>query len=224
MNPFPAARFLLSVASVAQFPPDDGAEVAFAGRSNAGKSTAINAIVRHAGLARASKTPGRTQLLNYFALESERRAGSGGAQRIVDLPGYGYADVPEAERRKWAPLLAALAARRALIGLMLVVDARRGLAAGDQALIAWAVQPFARRIHVLLAKSDKLTPHEGRQALATAERELEARATVQLFSATAGTGVPEAQRLLQRWLQEPGSSVSKNKIPGDSVAGITGAD
>jgi GTP-binding protein len=203
MNPFPAARFMLSVASRAQFPPDDGVEIAFAGRSNAGKSTAINALVRHSGLARASRTPGRTQLLNYFALDSETRSGAGAAQRIVDLPGYGYADVPEAERRKWAPLLEGLAERRSFTALMLIIDSRRGVAEGDEALIAWADRAAVthpRAIHVLLAKADKLTRNAGREVLKATEQILAGRATVQLFSATAGTGVTEAQRVLLGWL------------------------
>jgi len=155
---------MLSVASKAQFPADEGVEIAFAGRSNAGKSTAINAIVRHAGLARASKTPGRTQLLNYFALGKDRPDAGllSAGRRIVDLPGYGYADVPEAERRKWVPLLEALGERDSLTGLMLVVDVRRGIRPGDGELIEWA-DPRRRRIHVLLAKADKLTRNEGRK-------------------------------------------------------------
>jgi GTP-binding protein len=210
MSQFPAARFMLSVASRAQFPPDDGVEVAFAGRSNAGKSTAINAIVSHSGLARASRTPGRTQLLNYFSLDAGSRGAPGGAERIVDLPGYGYADVPEAERRKWAPLLEGLAARRSLTALMLIIDSRRGVAAGDEALIAWANRSSGtpqtaptptRAIHVLLAKADKLTRNAGREVLKATQRTLDGRATAQLFSATAGTGVPEAQRVLQAWLR-----------------------
>jgi len=208
MSLFPGASFMLSVASRAQFPPDEGVEIAFAGRSNAGKSTAINALVQHSGLARASKTPGRTQLLNYFSLDAAHRGQPRYAERLVDLPGYGYADVPEAERRKWVPLLEALGERQSLQGLMLVVDSRRGVGEGDEALIAWAnavpqssERAERRRIHVLLAKADKLTRNEGRQALKTAESAIGERATVQLFSANDGTGVQEAQRLLRSWLQ-----------------------
>src|SRR5882757_8313869 len=122
MSRFPRAEFLISAAAPGQFPADHGAEVAFVGRSNAGKSTAINVIVRRQGLARTSKTPGRTRLLNFFEL--------GPMQRIVDLPGYGYATAPEAERRTWQPLIEALAARSSLRGWFLIIDARRGIASG----------------------------------------------------------------------------------------------
>lgn len=187
MSRFPAARFMLSVAAPAQFPPDDGAEVAFAGRSNAGKSSAINALTQRKALARTSKTPGQTRLLNYFELEHGRR--------IVDLPGYGYASAPPAERAKWAPLIDRLRARHSLRGLFLVVDARRGLGEDDEGLIAWA-DPAERRVQVLLTKADKLTRNEARSALAAAEKQLEGRASVLLLSSRTGAGVPEAQRAL----------------------------
>lgn len=187
MSCFPAARFMLSVAAPAQFPPDDGAEVAFAGRSNAGKSSAINALTQRKALARTSKTPGQTRLLNYFELEHGRR--------IVDLPGYGYASAPPAERAKWAPLIDRLRARHSLRGLFLVVDARRGLGEDDEGLIAWA-DPAERRVQVLLTKADKLTRNEARSALAAAEKQLEGRASVLLLSSRTGAGVPEAQRAL----------------------------
>ncbi len=119
MSRFPKAQFLLSVAAVPQFPADRGAEVAFAGRSNAGKSSAINALTGRHGLARTSKLPGRTRLLNYFELAPN--------QRIVDLPGYGYAEVSAAERKIWVPLIDALRERESLAGLMLIIDARRGV-------------------------------------------------------------------------------------------------
>jgi len=178
---------MLSVAAPAQFPPDEGAEVAFAGRSNAGKSSAINALTQRKALARTSKTPGQTRLLNYFELAP--------GQRIVDLPGYGYASAPPAERAKWAPLIDRLRARQSLRGLFLIVDARRGMAEEDEGLMAWA-GPAERRVHVLLTKADKLTRNEARAVLVAAERQLAGRATAQLLSAHSGAGVPEAQRAL----------------------------
>jgi len=190
MSRFQQARFLVSAAAPAQFPPDFGAEVAFAGRSNAGKSSAINAITQRRALARTSKTPGRTRLLNFFELAPERR--------LVDLPGYGYAGGPEAERRSWRPLIDALQRRASLKGLFLIVDARRGVTAGDQGLLEW-VSP-AQRVHVLLSKADKLNRSEAARTLQVATGELAGRATVQLFSATAGTGVREAQETLLAWL------------------------
>ncbi len=191
MSRFQQARFLVSAAAPAQFPPDIGAEVAFAGRSNAGKSSAINAITQRRGLARTSKTPGRTRLLNFFELAPQRR--------LVDLPGYGYAGGPEAERRTWRPLIDALHTRASLRGLFLIVDARRGVTEGDEGLLEW-VSP-EQRVHVLLSKADKLTRAEAGRALSTAADALTGRATVQLFSAVEGTGVGEAQETLLAWLK-----------------------
>ncbi len=191
MSRFQQAKFLVSAAAPAQFPPDIGAEVAFAGRSNAGKSSAINAITHRRGLARTSKTPGRTRLLNFFELAPQRR--------LVDLPGYGYASGPEAERRTWQPLIDALHTRTSLRGLFLIVDARRGLTEGDQGLLAWVAPD--RRVHVLLSKADKLSRAEAARVLRAAAQELAGRATLQLFSATEGTGVREAQETLLKWLE-----------------------
>jgi GTP-binding protein len=204
---FPNARFLVSAAAPGQFPADQGAEVAFAGRSNAGKSSAINAIVGRQGLARTSKTPGRTRLINFFELTPH--------ERIVDLPGYGYASAPESERRTWPRLIEALRVRDALKGLFVIVDVRRGLGEGDEALLAWALP--GQRVHVLLAKADKLTRNEGRQALAAASQALHGRATVQLFSAHARAGLEEAQGVLRSWLS------AKEKTPMASGE-ATGAD
>jgi GTP-binding protein len=207
MAAFPHARFLVSAAAAGQFPADRGAEVAFAGRSNAGKSSAINAIVGHHGLARTSKTPGRTRLINFFELAP--------LERIVDLPGYGYASAPESERRAWPHLIEALRARAALRGLFVIVDARRGIGAGDEALLDWAAP--GQRVHVLLAKADKLSRSEARQALAAAARALDGRATVQLFSAHARAGLEEAQRVLAGWL---GATEKTPMTSGE----VTGAD
>jgi len=207
MSRFPDARFLVSAAAPAQFPPDDGAEVAFAGRSNAGKSSAINAIAQRHALARTSKAPGRTRLLNFFELVPHGR--------IVDLPGYGYASAPESERRTWAPLIDALRARDSLYGLFLIVDARRGISDADQELIAWS-NPQQRSVHVLLSKVDKLTRNDAARALQTAKTHLAVGVGVQLFSAHAATGVAEAQSKLAQWL-------SNKKTPATSSE-VTGAD
>jgi len=197
----------VSAAAPGQFPADQGAEVAFAGRSNAGKSSAINAIVGRQGLARTSKTPGRTRLINFFELSPR--------ERIVDLPGYGYASAPESERRTWPRLIETLRARDALKGLFVIVDVRRGIGEGDEALLEWALP--RQRVHVLLSKADKLSRNEGRQALAAAARALNARATVQLFSAHTRAGLQEAQGVLRAWL------TAKEKTPMTSGE-ATGAD
>jgi GTP-binding protein len=195
MSRFPRAEFLISAAAPGQFPVDRGAEVAFVGRSNAGKSTAINVIVQRQGLARTSKTPGRTRLLNFFELAP--------MQRLVDLPGYGYASGPAEERRTWMPLINALATRESLRGWFLIVDSRRGMATGDEALLEWATA--GQRIHVLLSKADKLNRSEGAKVLKESAAALGDRGTVQLFSATAKTGVEEAQRTLETWLKSTAS-------------------
>ena len=206
LSRFPHAEFLLSVAAPAQFPPDSGSEVAFAGRSNAGKSSALNAIAGRKALARTSKTPGRTRLLNYFEL------GPGG--RIVDLPGYGYAEVPPNERRIWVPLIESLRARASLRGLCLIVDARRGVRDEDLALIEWA-DPARRAIHVLLSKVDKLNQAERAAAVAAARKLLGDAATVQAFSAHSGLGVREAQdRLTELW----GAGAAQTDAQADAQA------
>ena len=203
MSRFPEVSFMLSAADSAQFPADHGVEVAFAGRSNAGKSSAINAITARHGLARTSKTPGRTRLLNFFSLGADRR--------IVDLPGYGFAAGPREERAGWAPLIDALRPRNSLKGLFLVVDCRRGLSGSDLELIDWA-DPPRRRIHVLLAKADKLTRSESAKAQAAAVGVLGGHATVQLFSALRRIGVEDAQDRLASWLETAEEAV-ENKTP-----------
>jgi GTP-binding protein len=194
MSRFSQARFLISAAAPQQFPADVGTEVAFVGRSNAGKSSAINAITHRHGLARTSKIPGRTQLLNFFELAP--------AERLVDLPGYGYADVPAAQRRTWPPLIEALRTRASLRGLFVIVDARRGLKEEDEGLLGWAAP--GTRIHVLLSKADKLNRSEAAGTLRDTTAALIGRASVQLFSALKGTGVRQAEDTLQGWLAERG--------------------
>ena len=173
------------------FPLDGGAEVAFAGRSNAGKSSAINTMTERRALARTSKTPGRTRLLNFFQLSA--------GKRIVDLPGYGFAEGPPAERDLWARLIEALAARVSLQGLFLVVDSRRGLLDGDRQLLNW-IATRQRPVHVLLSKADQLKRAEVQTLMQQTKTALGDSATVQLFSARDGTGIEAARKILDQWL------------------------
>jgi len=172
--------------------PDDGSEVAVAGRSNAGKSSAINVIVNRRQFARTSKTPGRTQLVNFFELRP--------GQRLVDLPGYGFARVSERVRRHWGQLLQDYFERRqSLHGLLLVVDIRRRLTDFDQQMLAFA-DAVSLPVHVLLTKADKLKRGQAATALLQVRKELGERATVQLFSAHDRRGENEARATLERFL------------------------
>ena len=188
VSQFPAVEFLKSVAAPGQFPADTGREIAVAGRSNAGKSSAINALLARKGLARTSRTPGRTQLYNYFQVAP--------GQRLVDLPGYGHAKVNVAVRESWGPLGEALLRRRSFGALLLVVDIRRGVGDMDLAMLDWAGRDPANT-HVLLAKADKLPHGQRMQALREAELALGGRASCQLFSAHSGLGVEEARAVLR---------------------------
>lgn len=180
---FRQARFLTSAARLDAAPPDRGREVAFAGRSNAGKSSAINRLTAHRGLARTSTTPGRTRLLNFFALDPD------GACRLVDLPGYGYARASKAEQARWATLVERyLGERRSLAGLVLLADARHPLKPGDETLLAWARTSELPTL-VLLTKADKLGRGAQAHALARTRALLPANAEALVFSALAGTGV-----------------------------------
>ena len=193
MNSYDRAALLLSAAHERHFPPDEGAEVAFAGRSNAGKSSAINALTGRRALARISKLPGRTRLLNFFELTPGRR--------IVDLPGFGFAAASTAERASWESMTTALSQRAALRGLFLLIDSRRGVLPRDEELLVWA-GASACPVHVLLSKSDKLKRAELAQALKAADLTLAGRATVQAFSAVDGTGLEQARKQLQHWLKK----------------------
>lgn len=185
MSGYPEARFLASAHRSEQFLPDTGAEVAFAGRSNAGKSSAINAIVSRRQLARTSKTPGRTQLVNFFHLAA--------GQRLVDLPGYGYAKVPPATQAHWRALLERyFTSRASLRGLFLAVDVRRSLGELDLQMLAWC-RALGRPVHVLLTKADKLNRGAAAAALQAARRAAGADVTVQLFSAETGEGLDAAR-------------------------------
>jgi GTP-binding protein len=197
VNPFRSAQFVLSAAAARQLPQDSGAEIAFAGRSNAGKSSALNAICDQAGLARTSKTPGRTQLLNVFALDAERR--------LVDLPGYGYAKVPEAMRARWRETIDAyLRERESLRAIVLIMDSRHPLKEFDRQMLAYCHEA-SLACHVLLTKSDKLSRSEGALALASVRKECAAhgwQATAQLFSALKKTGLDDARAVLAGLLAE----------------------
>ena len=189
---FRHTRFLTSAAALGGLPADLGREVAFAGRSNAGKSSALNAITGVNGLARVSKTPGRTRLLNVFTLTE--------AMRLVDLPGYGYAKVPEAERLRWGELLDGyLGSRQSLAGLIQVMDIRHPLTDFDRQMLGVAGE-LQLPVHVLLSKADKLKRGAAASALQQVRRELQGWGTAQLFSAHSGEGVEDAQKHLADWL------------------------
>ena len=194
MSAFPHAHYLKGAHEPNQFYPDTGAEVCFGGRSNAGKSSAFNAITQRAGLARTSKTPGATQLVNFFELEPGRR--------LVDLPGYGFAKVPRPLQDHWKKLLEAyFRDRSSLKALFLIVDVRRGLGEQDLQMVQFALS-CGRAVHILLTKADKLTRNQGASALAAVRRQLGTTATAQLLSATAKTGVDEARKSLRAFLRE----------------------
>jgi len=192
MSKYPEAHFIKSANALTQFVADDGAEVAFAGRSNAGKSSAINVIVNRKQFARTSKTPGRTQLVNFFQLYP--------GARIVDLPGYGFARVSADMQRHWGELLSAyFETRQSLNGLVLIVDIRRGLTDFDEQMLAFA-ESVSLPVHVLLTKADKLKRGQVAKTLLGVRRELEGRATVQTFSALNRAGEDEARKVLDDFL------------------------
>ncbi|MDX9885626.1 ribosome biogenesis GTP-binding protein YihA/YsxC [Thauera sp.] len=192
---FRNAQFEISIAKPSGLLPPSGPEIAFAGRSNAGKSSAINTLVGHVRLAFVSKTPGRTQLINFFRLNS--------GALLVDLPGYGYAAVPEKIRRQWQGLIESyLKHRESLIGLVLIMDSRRPLTALDRQMIDWFAHS-GRPIHVLLTKSDKLSRGAAAAVLQEVRRALQPlgpQVTVQLFSSLKKSGVEEAEAVIGGWL------------------------
>jgi GTP-binding protein len=193
MATYPTVKFVTSAAEPHQLAADTGREIAFAGRSNSGKSTAINCLTARTGLARVSRTPGRTQLINFFELAPERR--------LVDLPGYGFAKVPERVRLHWLELMQHyFNVRESLVGLMLIVDSRRGLGAQDAAMLEW-VLARDRSAHVLLTKADKLNRRDSQRVLReTIEACADTAVTVQLFSAHAKQGFEHAREVMDRWL------------------------
>ena len=192
MNPvYHQAKFINSSPHLSDTPPDQGMEVAFAGRSNAGKSSAINTLTRQNALARISKTPGRTQMLNFFEI-NER-------QRFVDLPGYGYAKVPVAVKKKWHELMETyLTGRKSLCAIILVMDVRNPLTEFDWQMVEWC-RHTGLPLHILLTKADKLTHGAAKNTLLQVQRQLKDinfPLTVQLFSALKKTGIDEVHQAL----------------------------
>ncbi|MGL4605010.1 MAG: ribosome biogenesis GTP-binding protein YihA/YsxC [Iodobacter sp.] len=193
MSLFQGLQFLTTVNDLKALPAD-GMEVAFAGRSNAGKSSAINTLANHTRLAFVSKTPGRTQHINYFQFGNANN-------RLVDLPGYGYAEVPVSVRQHWERLLSQYLVRRSnLIGLVLIMDARRPLTELDRQMLNW-FRPTGKPIHCILTKCDKLNRQEQTQILRKVEAEFadESMITVQLFSSSKKLGVDITEKVVGGW-------------------------
>ena len=195
---FKRAKFLLSAPTLRQCPEDSGCEVAFAGRSNAGKSSAINTLTDNKNMARTSKTPGRTQLINYFEVGQDKR--------LVDLPGYGYAKVPKAVKAKWDHHLAEyLQLRQSLVGLILLMDIRHPLQDYDQQMLNWAAQA-GLPVHILLTKADKLKRGPAKSSLLAVDKRLRDMdpgytvLSVQVFSSLKKIGLVELEQQLNNWL------------------------
>lgn len=205
---FQHAQFFISAHDLRDLPLPGGMEVAFAGRSNSGKSSAINTLTNRTRLAFVSKTPGRTQLINFFSLGSERY--------LVDLPGYGYAAVPEKIRLHWRTVLSTyLQTRSSLRGLVLIMDVRHPLTELDRQMLAW-FQPTGKPVHVLLTKSDKLNRQRALATLRAVEKELAGiypGATAQLFSSPKHQGMKEAERAIGGWFEPGGTDAVSHGCP-----------
>lgn len=197
---YPTASFMISAPTLDLCPDDTGTEVAFAGRSNAGKSSAINALTQQNALARTSRTPGRTQLINFFSVMNDE------SRRLVDLPGYGYAKVPEAVKLEWQKHLAEyLRNRFSLRGLVLLMDVRHPLTEFDQMMLDYADQR-GMPVHILLTKADKLKKGPASAALQKVRsrlKEWEDLVSVQLFSSLKRDGVDTLSQKLNQWLYTP---------------------
>jgi GTP-binding protein len=192
MNPlYYQAKFINSSPHIKNMPPDEGREIAFAGRSNAGKSSAINALTRQKALARTSKTPGRTQLLNFFEINA--------LFRFVDLPGYGFAKVPLAVKKDWHELMESYLSKRvSLCAIVLVMDVRHPLTDFDWLMVEWC-QHRSLPLHILLTKSDKLSFGAAKSTLLEVQKQLENTSfpvSIQLFSALKKTGIDEVHKVL----------------------------
>ena len=197
-------------------PPDLGYEVAFAGRSNAGKSSALNAVAARRALARTSKTPGRTQQINFFELDERRR--------LADLPGYGFAKAPAEVQRRWTVLVETyLQRRQCLSGLVLLMDSRRPLTDLDRQMVDWSVQAGVN-LHAVLTKADKLGRGAAMRSLSDAQRTLQAlgdRVSVQLFSATKREGLEQLRTQIDTWLRV--DEVDVGPLQGADRAAVTEA-
>lgn len=195
MNPvYHQAKFINSAPRLQDAPPDQGMEIAFAGRSNAGKSSAINTLVQQNALARVSKTPGRTQLLNFFEIDAQRK--------LVDLPGYGYAKVPEAVKKDWQKMMENyLKNRQALCGIVLVMDIRHPLTEFDWQMVEWC-EHTKLPLHILLTKADKLKFGAAKNTLLKVQKDLSQSSivvTLQLFSALNKIGIDDVHQILDEW-------------------------
>ena len=189
---FENINFIKSANQVSQFPEDSGREIAFVGRSNAGKSTALNAIFRRKNIAKTSKTPGRTQLINFFSVDDDCR--------VVDLPGYGFAAVSKEKRKQWDALISDyFRTRDALKGVFLIIDSRRMITQLDHLFLEFYL-PLGKSLHVILTKADKLKKLERMEALQNTETSLGNVATIQLFSGTNKDGVTVAKQRLSEIL------------------------
>ncbi len=195
-NLYRQAQFLTSASQQSQLPDNTQLEVAFAGRSNAGKSSAINTLCEQKALARTSKTPGRTQLINFFSLDESRC--------LVDLPGYGYAKVPEKMRREWQQLMESyLGQRQQLKGLVVIMDIRHPLKDYDMQMLEWC-NYMQTPVHVLLTKADKLKKGAASKQMLMVKKAISEagyEVTVQMFSALNKSGVDELKRVLDHWME-----------------------
>jgi len=209
MNPiYHQAKFINSSPHIRNAPADQGLEVAFAGRSNAGKSSAINALTRQNALARISKTPGRTQMLNFFEINA--------GLRFVDLPGYGYAKVPVEVKKKWHALMEHyLTQRKSLCGIILVMDVRHPLTEFDWQMVEWC-QHAGLPLHILLTKADKLTYGAAKNTLLQVRRALQdvsCPLTIQLFSSLKKTGIDEVHEALDNLFNRAEPDQSEISLP-----------
>ena len=183
---FENIKFIKSANQVSQFPEDSGSEIALVGRSNAGKSTALNAIFRRKNIAKTSKTPGRTQLINFFDIDDNCR--------VVDLPGYGFAAVSKEKRKQWDELISDyFRTRDALKGVFLIIDSRRMITELDHLFLDFYL-PLGKSLHVILTKADKLKKLEQIEVLKSTETPLGKVATIQLFSGTKKKGITVAKQ------------------------------